>query len=70
MSKRRNVKRSSIAFGALAASAGVYELVAIVTDWFPTITELVLELPVVPRAALVLTAVVAIVDHFLTRRVL
>lgn len=70
MSKRRNVRRSSIAFGVLAAGAGIYELVAIVTDLTPTITELTLEIPTVPRAALVLVVVAAIVDHFLTRKVL
>ena len=70
MSKERNVKRSSIAFGVLAAAAGLYELGAIVTDAFPTITELILDVPLVPRIIIVGAAVVATIDHFLTRKVL
>ncbi len=60
--------KGSIVVSAVAAAAGVYEFVALWSGDVPTITAMVLALPVVVRAAVIAVVVFATIDHFGTRR--
>jgi hypothetical protein len=66
--ERQKATRLALALAALGAVAGVYELGAIATGEVPTITDLVLALPLIVRLVLVAAVVAATVDHFVTRR--
>ncbi len=65
---RKTPSRRAVVFGSVGVVAAVYELVAIVTDDVPTITELITALPMFPRIGLVGLVLAATWDHFISRR--
>lgn len=66
----RESSAGALALGSIGASVGLYELAAIVSNKVPTISEVMWSLPVLGRVAILGVALIAGIDHFITRKVL
>lgn len=64
------MKRLPVALAGGGVAAAVYEFVAVATGEVPTITDLVMLLPLLARIAVIVAAVAATIDHFFLRRFL
>lgn len=68
INSHHKVTRLAIALAAFGAFAGLFELAAVATDAYPTISELLWATPVWFRAVVLGLAAAAGVDHFITRK--